>query len=173
MNRIVAAVQSLALNFARYSSKNLLAPYRSSLVNDRDFIKDCLISYHVCVLEPEYTNALYTGSLATCCHLVTQKIFCKTEQVILRFIVHKAVGIVTNQSKNEPRHRHDTLRFQRFRGIEHRSAAHPRQRFIDPYARIVQNRHRPALKTEAHRDAYPSRIAARKPALPLAFSRWR
>lgn len=25
-------------------------------MNDRDFIKDCLISYHVCVLEPEYAD---------------------------------------------------------------------------------------------------------------------
>lgn len=35
---------------------NLLAPHRSILVNDRDFIKDCLISGDVCILEPEYAD---------------------------------------------------------------------------------------------------------------------
>lgn len=43
-------------NPAAFVDDKSLAPYRSSLVNDRDFIKDCLISYHVCVLEPEYAD---------------------------------------------------------------------------------------------------------------------
>ena len=43
-------------NPAAFVNDESLAPYRSSLVNDRDFIKDCLISYHVCVLEPEYAD---------------------------------------------------------------------------------------------------------------------
>ncbi len=43
-------------NPAAFVNDESLAPYRSSLVNDRDFIKDCLSSYHVCVLEPEYAD---------------------------------------------------------------------------------------------------------------------
>ena len=43
-------------NPAAFVNDESLALYRNSLVNDRDFIKDCLISYHVCVLEPEYAD---------------------------------------------------------------------------------------------------------------------
>jgi len=35
---------------------NLLKPFRGMLVNDRDFIKDCLLSGDVCVIEPEYAD---------------------------------------------------------------------------------------------------------------------
>lgn len=43
-------------NPAAFVNDESLAPYRSSLVNDRDFIKDCLISGDVCILEPEYAD---------------------------------------------------------------------------------------------------------------------
>ena len=48
---------------------NLLAPHRDAVVKDREFIKDCLLSGDVYILEPEYGDDEEIALLATksCC----------------------------------------------------------------------------------------------------------
>lgn len=57
-NDPVAFVKDMNIYSAFFTAKqdNLLKPFRSTLVNDREFIKDCLLSGDVCVLEPEYAD---------------------------------------------------------------------------------------------------------------------
>ena len=57
-NDPTAFVRDMNIYSAFFTTKqdNLLKPFRSTLVNDREFIKDCLLSGDVCVLEPEYAD---------------------------------------------------------------------------------------------------------------------